>query len=85
VSIAFESGSPLSQLGAEVFRRSALTSIHLAGSVTVIGQRCFSSFGSLLSITVDSASKFRRNVPDLLAGLRLGPIDLCKATALLDH
>jgi hypothetical protein len=54
---AFETDSRLSQLEAEAFCKSGLTSIHLPASVTVIGKRCFSGCGSLASITFESASQ----------------------------
>jgi hypothetical protein len=66
---AFENGSRLSELEAEAFSESGLTSIHLPSSVTVIGESCFSDCGSLASITFDPPST------DLLAGQQLGQTD----------
>jgi hypothetical protein len=57
VSITFESGSQLSELGKAAFRESGLTSIHLPASVTVIGESCFSSCSSLASITFEFGSQ----------------------------
>jgi hypothetical protein len=54
---AFEIGSRLSELEAQAFSKSGLTSIHLPASVTVIGESCFSSCGSLVSITFESGSQ----------------------------
>jgi hypothetical protein len=68
---AFEIGSQLSELAKQAFSESGLTSIHLPASVTVIGEFCFSSCRSLVSITFDPASKFDGSEADLLAGLRL--------------
>jgi hypothetical protein len=81
---SFETGSQLSQLAKGAFSTSGLTSIHLPASVSVIGERCFSSCGSLASITFDPKSEFCRNVTALLLGLPLGETDLPGATALFD-
>jgi hypothetical protein len=53
----FEIGSGLSELEAEAFRESGLTSIHLPASVTVIGDICFGGCSSLTSITFESGSQ----------------------------
>jgi hypothetical protein len=84
VSITFESGSQLSELAKEAFRESGLTSIHLPASVTVIGESCFLYCSSLVSITVDPASKFRGSEAALLAGVRLGLTEACRADAFFD-
>jgi hypothetical protein len=54
---AFEIGSRLSELEAEAFCDSGLTSIHLPASVTVIGASCFHRCGSLVSITFECGSQ----------------------------
>jgi hypothetical protein len=83
--VAFEIGSRLSELEAEAFYVSRLTSIHLPASVTVIGEFCFCDCGSLASITFDPASKFRGGEADLLAEVRLGVTEARQADAFFDH
>jgi hypothetical protein len=53
---AFEIGSRLSELEAEAFQESDLTSIHLPASITVIGDSCFNQCVSLVWITIESGS-----------------------------
>jgi hypothetical protein len=83
VSITFETGSQLSQLEAEAFRGSGLTSIHLPASVTVIGESCFCDCGSLVLITFKSGSQLSQLAAQAFYGSGLTSIHLPASVSVI--